>query len=438
MVLIQILLSIIYIYVCKTLVKRNKFLRYLMLFIVCWYSAQLVLAIADPYQHYCIKPLTILSFNLQIIFLILGAGVFVAKHIPNEINYDEEEIFRVNTNNTLLIIQTICLVYAYSNFSKMRTFLLSLDGATNIARTYYFTEFFGSYTEVVINQIVTSYSFVSYFILFALSFFSKKKLSIKDYYLICSGLATVVLTSLTTMGRFEMMELVFVYLFFLLFGRSNVFKDFRIKKRITSVGVIIFTMMIVVIGSVTMFRNNLMGDGGGNISTLLDSVSQLVFEPFVTYFYGPILAFDYGITQKIFEQAVPMCGSATLGGVVDFILLPFIVLYNQLPTVNNVLGSIMSPFFYFPSGRHWNALFTGASNYYLDFGYAGFVFFPFVIGWLMGLISIKSRRRGSVFIYFLFFFIAAYKSAFSSHFQSPIMVFTFLWIFLLRYQKSIS
>ena len=420
---------------CNAIVRGNKFLRYLMLFIVAWYSLQLLLAVADPYHVYSIKPITIVAYNFQIIFLLIGVGVFVKKHITQTVHYDNLAIFSINPNKILIVIQTIFLLYTYYNYSKMQVYLLSLDGITQGSRNYYFSEFFSSYKDVVINQIIGSFSLVTYFLLFGLSFFHNKKLKLADYYLIISSLATVVLTSLTTMGRFEMMELVIAFLFFFFYSRSV--KDSKIKKKVSVFGGIILVLMVVVIFSVTMFRNNLMGENTDSIGTITESISDFIIEPFVTYFYVPILAFDYG-TDHLFTNLGPFFGGADLGGIIDFLLLPVTFLFHDFPTINNTIGSVMTPPFWFPAGKMWNALFTGASDYYLDFGYFGFILFPFIQGYLLGFLSVKARQRASWFIVLLFFFIAAYKSAFSSYVQSMSIVFSFIWILLLKKTKSIS
>lgn len=319
----------------------------------------------------------------------------------------------------------------------MKSYLLSLDGVTNDARSYYFNEFYGSYTEVVINQIILSYSLVSFFLLFGLAFFQQRKLKIKDYYIIVSSLATVVFTSLTTMGRFEMMELVFIYIFFLLYSRVAIFSDTQIKKKVTTFGIAIAVMMVCVISTVTMFRNNLMSDNSDSVEALSESFSTMIIEPFVTYFYCPIQAFDYGV-DHVFGDLAPMFGGATCAGIIDFLLLPIVFFFHDLPTMNLTIGSAMTPVFYFPSGRHWNALFTGASNYYIDFGYFGFIIFPFIMGWILSFVSTKCKNKGKWFIVLLFMFMALYKSAFMSGFQSTGMVFTFIWILVLRKYKAIS
>lgn len=435
MVLVQVLLVFLYIFACNAIVRGNKFLRYLMLFIVAWYGLQLVLAVADPYKIYEIKPKTIIVYNLQIISLLFGVSVFFKMHIRRAIHYNNNAIFSINANAVLLIIQTVFLLYTYYNYSRMQSYLLSLDGLTQGSRGYYFSEFFGSYKDVVINGIISSFSLVTYFILFGLSFFHNKKLKIADYYLIISSLATVVLTSLTTMGRFEMMELVIAFLFFFFYSRS--LDEKRIKKKVNVFGIIIISMMVIVIFSVTMFRHNLMDGNSDSLNSMYDSLSEFIVEPFVTYFYVPILAFDYGV-DHLFNNLGPMLGGADLAGFIDFLLLPVTALFHDFPTFNNTIGSVMTPPFWFPSGEMWNALFTGASNYYIDFGYFGFIVFPFILGYLICLLSVKARTNASWFIVFLLFFIAFYKSAFSSYFQSINLVFTFIWIAVLKRMKSIS
>ena len=397
---------------------------------------QLVLACADPYSVYTIKPSTILLYNAQIIFLLLGVYVFYRKVDEDYyVDYNRELIFNITPNKLLLSIQTVFLMLTIYKFGKMRTYLMSMEGLTNDAREYYFSELFGSYTEVMINEIVCAFGIVSYFILFSLFFFHEGKLSISKLYLAISSLLIVVLTSLTTMGRFEIMELVITFLFFLFYGLT--IDDNRVKKKIVSFGIVIVSMMVFVVVAVTMFRQNLMSDDSDSFDALLESFSYMIVEPFCTYFYVPILAFDYG-QDYLFNSISPLYGGADFASIIDIFLLPFTFLIHDLPTCNSVLGEVMTPAFFFPCGKIWNALFTGAANYYIDFGFMGFIIFPFALGYFFSYLSIKAQDNASWFIVFMFIFIALYKAVFSSGIQSMSVVFTMMWIFVLKRYYSIS
>jgi len=433
-VTIQIILSIVYLFGCKSIVKGNKFARLIMLFFVAWYSLQLTLAIADPYNVYTIRPITILAYNFQIVFLLLGCYFFYCKNKTKKIGFDNNKIFTISNNKYLLIVQTLFFLNSVLKFRKMRDYLSTVGDLTNSSRDFYFNGFFSSYTELMVNQIITSYLLISYFVLYGVLFFMNRKRSWKDHYLAITSIFAVVITSLTTMGRMEMMEFAMVFFFFLMY--STTIQDKRKKHKIKMFGAVIISLLVFVIGAVTLIRSNLLLGESSSIGALKDSFAYLILEPFVTYYYVPILAFDYA-TQHQFATMGLFFGGADLAGFIDFITLPIQLLFNDFPTINGAMG-VMTPFFAFPSGREWNALFTGAANYYLDFRYVGFIIFPFILGYLINYLCRSARKGASQFILLLFFFLSVYKSIFSSAFQSTSIVFFLLWIYFFRKTKTLS
>ena len=168
------------------------------------------------------------------------------------------------------------------------------------------------------------------------------------------------------------------------------------------VAIVLIGVVVVLIGSATLARFNL-----EESDILLDNLDEFLYKPFATYFYVPVCAFDYG-KDHVFGSLVPMFGAADLAAPIDLLLTPIRFFDQSIESINNTLGAKMSPQFFFPSGNKWNALFTGASNYYIDFGYLGFIIFPLLHGYILASVEIKSRHSGAWFVVLLFFFSPMY------------------------------
>ena len=311
----------------------------------------------------------------------------------------------------------------------MSSFLLQA-AMSNEARSYFFSDFYSSYTELLLNQVLDSFVFVSYFFAFGLLFFAKK-FSIKELYIIISTLAIVTLNTLTSFGRNVVFQLLVAFIMFFLLSRH--FDKISFKKRAIPVLIVFVSLVGIVLVATTVVRANL-GDVGG----LEGELDELLFRPFIEYFYVPVCAFEYG-SQHIFNDIVPMLGAADLAAPIDVLLTPIRIFDHSIYSPNEILGIRMSPVFNFPnSGLQWNALFTGASNYYIDFGFLGFIFFPFIHGFLFPYLGYRGRRRGSWFLIFFSLFLCSFTHLTCSGIQSMSIVFFVVWVIFIRKTRAVT
>lgn len=426
---IQIFLVLLYIYYAYHRCRQNGFLQKTVMFFVALYGFQLVLAIADPYGYYRIRPSTILFFNMQIIFLLLGVSIGTNKYGRLK-EYDVPRIFNITITKSVLLIQTLALLLSYNRYSKMSAYMTSMNGLTDSARGYYFTEMYTSYTEQFLNNIVGAFEYVSYFLAFGLLFFYSKKLRWKEWYIIISSFGIIILNSMASLGRGVIFNIIIVLVLFYFF--SSAYDQKAFKKRVRPVALALVGVVAVVIVAATMIRSNV-----EEADFIYDNADEFILKPFVTYFYVPVCAFEYG-SDKIYGDLVPMMGAADLAAPLDLLMTPFQFFDHSIQGVNNVLGNRMTPRFSFPSGASWNALFTGASNYYIDFGFFGFIIFPILHGLLLVWVCNKSRRSGAWFIVLLFLFLSSFKHLVSSNIQAISTVFTFIWIWYMKKNKAVT
>lgn len=414
---------------CYYIIDTNIFLRKIILFYVLSYGLQIVLAIDDPYHYYSISPRTILFFNLQLLFFVIGVSLTCVKKKSLH-NYNVSSIFDIKVNRQVLIIQTISLILAISRYQKINAYILSTGGYTDSVRGYFFRGLYKSYTEMFLNNLVSGFEIISYFLVFGILFFHHRSFSIKELYIVVVGIAVVVLNALSSLGRGTIFELLVAFTLFYFLSGSTV-QDIY-KKRIKPIAVALVSIVAVIIIVATMLRSNI-----DNANEVYGNMNDFVLKPFITYFYVPICAFEYG-SEHIFDDLVPMFGAADFAGLIDLLMTPFRNVDHDIISINNILGEKMSSQFSFPSGELWNALFTGASNYYIDFGFLGFIVFPIIHGSLFVYLCNKSKRSGAWFVLLLFLFMASFTHMSRSGIQSMSTVFAMFWIWYTKKTKAIT
>ena len=399
----------------------SPLLRYSILFFSLMYSLQLVMACWDPYNVYPLSIETFILFNLQILFFIIGASIKPKKRLL-QINPSSFKLPHININTFCVIVVTVLLIHTYNNYEKMHAYVLSLGSLTNQSREFYYTEFFRSYTDLMLNQIIIAAKYVAIFVSFSILFSKNRKYGIKDLYVIIATFASVALEALTTMGRNEALTVAFMLLFFAVF--CKLYQTDVYKKRIIPVAIVSIVGFAVIFMALTLIRSNLIW---GEFAD--DSTEDLILKPFSTYFYVPILAFDFG-KETILHFDYPFMGGATLAGFIDTLLTPVLLISKNMPTINSILGGRMTPSMVFPGGEGWNALYTGCANYYIDFKHLGFIIFPFIHGKIFAWLSYKCNKDVIAMMLLCVLYFFSFKHLVSLTIQSSDIVFIILWVYL--------
>jgi len=388
------------------------------------------MAIWDPYHVYKVSILTILLFLIQILGIILGA-LSCKRRLTTIEARDSSFVWpNLKINNIMLIVITIFFIYSYYNYNRMQSLLL-LANTSDEGREYYFTIFFPTYTMRVIDMFITSFKYIAFFISITLLFKNGIRMRIKEWYFVILTFICYVLQLLTSQSRTEAFVILFVFI--LLAYVSNVYDIKNYRKIVRPMLLFAIVGVGAVFLSVTLLRANLSSDGI-DIS-LLD---ELILQPFSTYFYVPILAFDY-TKETLLNPGFPFMGCATFSAIVDTLLLPLTYIDHSFGSLsmNTILGNTIGDGMYFPSGKHWMAMFTGCANYYLDFWYFGFIVFPILHGWVLAKLVYTFKRNAASFIILAFMFYTSFRHATASGIQSIDTVFFFFWVYLTIKSKAV-
>jgi len=422
MIFFQIILSLIYLFISLNL--SNKIHRSVISFFIVCFSLQIILAELDIYKIYTISVETIIIFNCNIIFFLLGACLYelgeIRRHkfnkyiLVNKFNVlNSESFFKVNW---LICIQLIFLLIALYYFNKVSIAALLFSGDESV-RTYFFEQggLFKSYTEMFLyHYFVKNYSYVASFI-FVYNLLLKEKVDLKGVVLMILSLLFIGIIALTSQGRGDILPPLIMSIFIIIYSKQYLLFSYKRKVLPLTFGLAFIALISIILIGLLRVNSDV------NFESFISSIDESVLEPFVIYFSVPIAAFDYGIHHQ-FKDCNLFWGTATFAGFQELLTTPLVFLDRSIGLINanSHLGALMSPTFSLSPSVSWNALFTGVANYYLDFGYFGVVLYPFFIGYFFSRVIftfiIKSDFLHLMILAILFTWM--FNNMISSSFQS--------------------
>ena len=430
MLLLSVILIFVYIFLCSRI--KDPLLKKIIVFLVLLYGIQISLAIWDPYNIYKVSYLSVALFNIQIICLILGVHCCKKSQMVRNLTPSNFMWPSINVNPFMLVVISVLFLYSYYNYNRMQSFLTFMASTSDEGREYYFTSFFPTYTLKVIDWFLTSFKYVAFFVSITLIFNKGVKLKLKDIYFVVLTIASYALLLLTSQSRTD----VFVILLMLIFMTfvSSIYDVKRYKTAVLPFMIIAVIGIGVIFFSVTLLRTNLTSDGFE-----LSRVEDLILEQFATYFYVPILAFDY-TKDTLLNFGFPFFGCATFSAFLDTLLLPLTFIDHSFGEIsmNTVLGNTIGIGMYFPSGKHWMAMFTGCANYYIDLWYLGFIVYPMLHGWMLAKLVYTFRTNVISFMVLAFLFYVSFIHATSCGIQSISTVFFLLWVWMVTKSGAVS
>ena len=297
MLLLSIFLIFVYIFLCKTI--NNPLLRRIIRFFAVLYGVQITMAIWDPYHVYSISLISIICFNVQILCFITGASICKKSKSAQGLDTSSFEWPNIEINMFMLVVITVLFVYCYYNYNRMQSFLLFMASTTDEGREFYYTSFFSSYTMRVLDWFITSFKYVAIVVSLTLLFKKGKKLNLKEIYFVVLTLSSFILLLLTEQSRLSIFVIVFIIVIFVII--SSIYDKQRFRRMVLPSVIVVFVGFAALFLSVTLLRANL-----NNADYDRDFIDLYIIEPFATYFYIPILAFDY-TKGSMLNFEYPLC-----------------------------------------------------------------------------------------------------------------------------------
>lgn len=142
--------------------------------------------------------------------------------------------------------------------------------------------------------------------------------------------------------------------------------------------------------------------------TSMESITlnlKATFDQVILYFTGSIRAFDYSLVNNyrdtIIGQYGHTWGGATLGGINELIIMFFRALGMEISTANMALGSLTQPAIFIGENVQYNAFYSAAFNYYIDFGVVGVALFSGIFGAFSAFLIKKTLRTKDAYFHMI-------------------------------------
>ena len=184
-----------------------------------------------------------------------------------------------------------------------------------------------------------------------------------------------------------------------------------------------------------------MGYTDFSINNIVENGMSANAEQIVTYYTGPMAAFDYSLKNNYIDKIGGLQYGAltfspiilaihTVGTLLNFDFhVPTVEVYELLEYNQVDIGA-----------DHWNAFFTSVIYYYMDMGVVGVFVFPFLIGILFSFLMKKLLLRPSVWIASIscMFYIYLIKSEMKLEIISGKLFIVYIIYYLLgqRYMRN--
>lgn len=202
------------------------------------------------------------------------------------------------------------------------------------------------------------------------------------------GIINIFLNSQIGKGRIMIFQfLLYFVITFVIFYYKEIWK--YIKKSWYVIGI------IIVIGGSSMVLLTLtrLNTDFGSIESIITNL-QKTLNQVILYFTGSIRAFDYSLTNNYREIILSRYGytwgGATFSGINEVIIMFFRGIGMEIPTINMVLGELTQPSIFIGKYIQYNAFYTVAFNYYIDFGLLGVALFSGLFGAVISFLVKKS------------------------------------------------
>ncbi len=345
-------------------------------FFLLWVG-QSVLSQFGLYDFYIPKDRTIYLVAVHALSFYLGFGIVRLRSSQNNnditCDYLGNRVLNLSSNPIFRIFLIIALLYVISMFMKFYAAIMMAQNISEARAEGQLMEIYGN-VYYYLNMLIL-YPF-STLILLLFSYMTFKK---RDWVWIIMGVFLFMYYSLKG-GRVGYFEILLCVVFMGVWIQKTK-KGRGLKKYSNWLPALIFILFVYsVINIVTAGRE---GNFGLNSETFSQS-QETTNQHFVTYYVGPLVAFDYALDNNYVErQGGYHYGGLTFNSIEELI---FVIVSRLGIDYNRPIeqyGELVQGNMINLNSMFWNALYTWCNFFYCDLGVVGVLLFPFLIGMIV-------------------------------------------------------
>lgn len=303
---------------------------------------------------------------LNVCFFFVGFNLVKVnqQNQSNSVYYSISTIVeRISHSKIFLLILFASIIYLFILFQQAKELLL-MQSAMELRGMYFSDELYGKNYGNLNYFILNQYDIIIRFL------FAWKVINKRDWVTIVMGVFLFLHASLD-FGRFSY----FLILFTIVFVWFIKYKSIKLNIRMlvyTSLGMVLFYLLILYSTSIKYDRNTFDQDNMEDVNV-----------QFISYFAGPIAAFDYSLSDDYVAkiggyQYGALTFAAPVQALYDIfyrfgivIEQPFLNLNELVQKTNIDIGSKWGT---------WNAFYTEVIYFYCDLGVFGVILFSLLFG----------------------------------------------------------
>lgn len=408
--------------------------RIVLIFVSYWFVS-LYISTLQPFGFYRPSDSTLLVLALNVIAFVIGfSTIKINKNETTDLCTTPlpQMIEKVLRNPVFIIAFFVALLYVLFLMKQYYAKLMFLGSLGELRGEFFSGNLYGPYHDFFeMLLLYPIYSIVT-------PIFGYKSVYKRDVWFYLFFVYLFVYASLGG-GRLGYIRMAVPIIFSALcMKRESFFKHNASKK-------ILLGVLGIVIVFVFMSVTSTMRSGNVRIDKeAMEEGFEITAEQIVTYTSGPVVAFDYAVKHNYVERLGGyQYGMLTLAGIENIFyttigkLAPYKRPINEFMKIKQEESINVSKDVDF-----WNALYTWAVFFYLDFGIVGVIVIPYLIGLLFRKL-IKSFYKAPSFSYFAILnllFIFIFLSVLD-YFMILIYQVVVLGVFLYKgkkYERSIS
>ncbi len=373
------------------------------------------LYLPSDYTYYL---LLINVFSFSIGFILNGRKKFIQPDLSLA-EYDVVKILDKNIIKICIIVGCIISIYYFTIFLAAASLSSSLG---DVRMDFYSGELYGPFYDTINGLFLNPLQIISY-PLAAFAVYKKKWIAIPLLvFLVCyNSLAG---------GRIGYVKVFYSFIFAIICIKTLTFKRFS--------GLLIGACILFIgISYVTAER----GKTSDNVSEQIEDGMDETLEHIATYTCGATVAFDYALEDNYLEQV----GGYSYGGLTATSLLHLTyIVSNKLgfpfeQPIIRLAPIKQDKWIKVSQSRSFNALYTAVLFFYLDFGIAGVIFIPFLLGLLVRFIINQFLKYPNIWmltiVNYIFILTLTSTTDFSLRDFSSLVVLVILYIIGTKHRK---
>ena len=287
----------------------------------------------------------------------------------------DEQLDSLTSSRIFKVVLIAAFIYVSSMFARFYHEVAIANALVDVRNDFYSGELLGA-----------GFSFLNIYFLIPFQGFMLAIFGYMSFYktnwIWCLSGVYIVMYSLLSAGRNEIVNILLILVFFALcVGKLSTTK----KASNYVIFAVMALVMYLTMGFLTGNRTSI-SQGSTSLSEGLNETNTHI----IAYLGGPVVAFDYALNSNLLNDCGGyQYGVMTFASIDEIIFMGETVLRKVMKvptrarTINEIGTYLHDNYIDIGTPWRWNALYTSCLYYYLDFGIFGVLFLPLLFGILV-------------------------------------------------------